>query len=165
MRSQVYSSATCLLASRLLCRIVRSTIGNFKKRRRWRQRKRHYSKVFAFFFSKFVAIITTHLYCQMLVHFSGIEILEKEHKSRKGEKSSVAVLCLRLFPSYKTTRLGFSCYSHAVKRVLHVNSARAKLFCLLNLFLFAVVVAKALCGEGVFHLIEAGDDLLLLTWV
>ena len=32
------------------CRIVRSTIGNFKKRRRWRQRKRHYFKVFAVFF-------------------------------------------------------------------------------------------------------------------
>ena len=34
------------------CRIVRSTIGNFKKRRRWRQRKRHYFKVFAVFFFK-----------------------------------------------------------------------------------------------------------------
>ena len=48
-----------------------------------------------------------------------------------------------------------------------MNSARAKLlFCLLNLLLFAVIVAKALyVGEGVFHLIEAGYDLLLLTWV
>ena len=47
-----------------------------------------------------------------------------------------------------------------------MNSARAKLlFCLLNLLLFAVIVAKALyVREGIFHLIEAGYDLLLLTW-
>ena len=100
----------------------------------------------------------------MLLYSPGIEILETEHDLRRGKKGSVAVLCLRLFPSSTNVSSGIfilqSCSDGK-------GAARAKLlFCLLNFLLFAVIVAKALfVGEGVFHLIEAGYDLLLLTWV
>ena len=97
IRSQVYSSATCLLASPLSNRKVHNR--ELQERRRWQQQKRHHSKVFAFFEVCRNYYNWTHFDCQMLLYSPGIEILETEHDLRRGKKSSVAVLCLRLFPS------------------------------------------------------------------
>ena len=100
----------------------------------------------------------------MLLYFPGIEILDTEHDLRRERKVQSQCCVYVYFRPPQTSRLGFSYCSRAVTVK---GAARAKLlFCLLNLLLFAVIVAKALfVGEGVFHLIEAGYDLLLLTWV
>lgn len=101
--------------------------------------KRRLSLVQAF--RSFIAIIPTHLSCQMYASTPGVEFIRTISKYRKRKKISLSLVYILAPWNVKLGRIWFSHHSRAMtvmtcakKRVTHVQSSR--LFCVLNLMLF-----------------------------